>query len=149
MIDTRLLVALLILLLIMNASNLQLPDPINEINPVKLCQKCHSTMGPLRIHEGSSVDKADCRGKICQTVCITIISESVVSNVTVISATAPIVTLRPITPKPTNIPTHKSFYNASSAVLPILQFHRRHNFVLQTLPFLSFLPVPSIVQLAV
>ena len=27
-------------------------------------------MGALHIHEGSSIDKANCRGKVCQTVCI-------------------------------------------------------------------------------
>jgi hypothetical protein len=47
-----------------------LPDPINDIQPVVLCRKCNSRMGGLRVHEpeGSSASKADCRGKICQTV---------------------------------------------------------------------------------
>ena len=56
----------------MSIPNWQLPDPINKIRAVVICRKCHSPIGALRIHEGSSADKADCKGKICQTVCTTI-----------------------------------------------------------------------------
>jgi hypothetical protein len=43
--------------------NDSLPDPVNDIRSVVVCRKCNSRMGGLRVHEGSSVDKADCHGR--------------------------------------------------------------------------------------
>ena len=39
----------------------ELPDPIKDIRLTNVCRKCNSRMGRLRIHEGSSADKAHCR----------------------------------------------------------------------------------------
>lgn len=78
-----------------------LPDPINDIQPVVLCRKCNSRMGGLRVHEGSSASKANCRGKICQTVCssssfmiATILNFRSADCYTLFSALAMIVTLQ-------------------------------------------------------
>ena len=38
----------------------ELPDPIKDIRLTNVCRKCNSCMGRLRIHEGSSADKAHC-----------------------------------------------------------------------------------------